>query len=124
MKANLKHGLIGLVALTLGACSGAPGGGGAASNDRDRGYDALKAGNIAQAQQFLEAAYAKDPNDPYTQLNLGATYDRLNQPDKARPLYTKVLDTGKNVVPGVTTNGTKGKSLADMAQENLAAMKK
>lgn len=107
-----------LAASFLIALAGCAGGG--PSAEATSGYNALKAGNYAKARTDLEKAYAKAPNDPYVQLNLGAAYQNTGEMAKARDLFTKVLVSGKNEVATDSSDPNKtGQTLAQIAQANL-----
>jgi hypothetical protein len=104
------------VALALLA-AGCGGGGVDASNE---GFKALNAGDYAKSRDVFAAMHAKDPHDPFIELNLAVSYQNLGRMDLAEPLYRGVLVDGKGVVPSATTNSTDArKSLADIACTNL-----
>ncbi|HVJ54994.1 MAG TPA: tetratricopeptide repeat protein [Aliidongia sp.] len=86
--------------------------------EAEKGFDMLRDGDTAHAITHLQAANAAKPDDPYIQLDLAAAYERLGQFDKARPIYEKVLQSGKDA------RDADGKSLADLAAANLAKLPK
>ena len=85
-----------------------------------QGFEALDAEDYAKAEHYLSEAQGLRPDDPYVSLDLGVTYQALGENDKARAAYEKVLETGKGVIPvRVTDPRAAGKSLADIATDNL-----
>jgi Tfp pilus assembly protein PilF len=119
MNSPLKNTVVSsLIAIALFGCATGP-------SEGDLGFQALKAGNYTDAQAHLTKAIAEHPNDPYIQLNLGATYQNLGQYDLARQYLTQVLTTGAGIVPQqVTKDGLTGQSLADVAKADLATLPK
>jgi hypothetical protein len=104
-------------ALFAAGCGGGGEGGVDASSE---GFKALNAGDYAKARDVFAAMHAKDPHDPFVELNLAVSYQNLGRMDAAEPLYRSVLIDGKGVVPSTTTNSTDAKkSLADIACTNL-----
>jgi hypothetical protein len=84
------------------------------------GFKAINSGDYATARDVLAPLHAKDPHNPYYELNLAVAYENLGHMDMAEPLYRGVLVDGKGVVPGATSNGAlSGQSLADIACANL-----
>jgi Flp pilus assembly protein TadD len=95
-------------------------GGGGGLDPSNEGFKALNAGDYARARDVFAAMHAKDPRDPFVELNLAVSYQNLGQMDLAEPLYRGVLVDGKGVVPSATTNSADAqKSLADIACTNL-----
>lgn len=114
-----KFGLrfVPFVALALLA-AGCGGGGGVDSSSE--GFKALNSGDYSRARDVFAAMHAKDPHDPFVELNLAVSYQNLGQMNLAEPLYRSVLVDGKGVAPSTTTNsGDANKSLADIACTNL-----
>ena len=84
------------------------------------GYKDLSAHDYTGARDAFAEADAKDPHDPFVELNLAAAYQNLGRMDLAEPLYVSVLDDGKGVRPEETTNPSdSGKTLAEIACTNL-----
>jgi Tfp pilus assembly protein PilF len=92
-------------------------------NEAQIGYDFLKAGDAAHAALHLQTAKAAAPDDPYIQLDLAAAYDRLGRFADAKPLYEKVLTTGKDLHP-IDAAPDDHRTLADIAQANLDKLPK
>jgi Flp pilus assembly protein TadD len=87
------------------------------------GFEALDARDYVKAEQYLSDAERLLPDDPYVALDLGVVCQALGQPDRARAAYQKVQTIGKGVIPTrVTDPRAAGKSLADIATDNLARM--
>jgi Tfp pilus assembly protein PilF len=87
------------------------------------GFDFLQAGDAAHAVSHLQAALALKPDDPYVQLDLAAADDRLGKFSDAKPLYEKVLVSGKDVRP-VGAGADDHRTLADIAAADLAKLPK
>ena len=84
------------------------------------GYKDLSAHDYSAARDAFAAADAKDPHDPFVELNLAAAYQNLGRMDLAEPLYRSVLTEGKGVQTAQTTNPSDaGKTLAQIACTNL-----
>lgn len=87
------------------------------------GFEALQAQDYAAAEQHLSEAAQLDPDDPYVELNLGVAYQRLGELDKARTAYEHAAATGEAVKPvRVTDPRYSGRSVADLARDNLASL--
>lgn len=117
--------IVGLV-LTLGACGQDPATNGAAAQlAYRRGFEAIGAGDWLKAQQYLIQAKQAFPEDPYVLLNLGVVAQRLGRFDEARGYYQQVIDMAPNVIPEqVSDPKAAGKSLADLARDDLATLPK
>ena len=90
-----------------------------------KGFDAYSKQDYMTAEKEFLEAMKDDEDDPYALLNLGALYQATGRPQLAVPLYTKVLEKGKNIRPNRKVNSTTKESsptLAEMAQANLDAM--
>ncbi len=84
------------------------------------GYKAMNAGDYAKARDVFASLEAKNPHDPFLELNLAASYQNTGRMDLAEPLYRGVLVDGQGVVPQDTTNSKdSGRSLAEIACTNL-----
>jgi Flp pilus assembly protein TadD len=89
------------------------------------GYEAIQAGNWQRAEHFLIIAEARDPTDPYVQLNLGVIDQHLGELEKARAHYQRAIKTGEDEVPHAVSDPEQaGKSVADLARDNLATLEK
>jgi outer membrane protein OmpA-like peptidoglycan-associated protein len=106
--------------LVLAGCQSGGGSGGVSITVDDPGFKALVAGDYAKSQSVFEPMFAKSPRDPYIELDLGLAYQGQGRMDLAEPLYRNALVDGANIVPFFTTNpGDKGKTISDIACENL-----
>jgi outer membrane protein OmpA-like peptidoglycan-associated protein len=84
------------------------------------GFQAMQQGNDVQARTDFEQSYASNPNDPYEQEDLAATYQNTGNLDKALPLYRNVIATAGSVYPTYTTRPeVNGLSVAQVAEWNL-----
>jgi Tfp pilus assembly protein PilF len=118
----MRPTLLLLLLLMLGACGNAVDKEAAQIAYR-QGFEALASHDYMKAEQYLREAERRFPDDPYVELDLGVVYQNLGQLDKARAAYERVLDTGKGVKPRqVTDPHSAGRTLADIARENLAFM--
>lgn len=113
------------LALTLGAC----GGSGRAANEAaaqqayQRSFEAIGAEDWLKAEQYLVQAKQAFPNDPYVLLNLGVVAQRLGRFGEARGYYQQVVDMAPTVIPvQVSDPKAAGKSLADLARDDLATL--
>jgi tetratricopeptide (TPR) repeat protein len=116
--------LLGLV-LALAACG---------SSDREkadaaaqmayrRSFEAINDGDWLKAEQYLTQAKASFPEDPYVLLNLGVVAQRLGRFSEARGYYQQVVDKAPDVIPvQVSDPKAAGKSLADLARDDLATL--
>lgn len=87
------------------------------------GVEAVEAHDFAAAEQHLSEAAALDPADPYVQLDLGVAYQNLGRFDDARRAYALAAATGATVKPArVTDPNYAGRSVADLARDNLASL--
>jgi tetratricopeptide (TPR) repeat protein len=83
-------------------------------------YKALDAHDYGAAREAFAAAYAKDPHDPFVELDLGVAYQNLGRMDLAEPFYRGVIADGKGIKPVTTTNPSDaGKTLDQIACTNL-----
>lgn len=57
-----------------------------------KGFDEYMAGNFAIAVQYFQAAIALHPHYANAHYNLGTTYERLQQKEKAKAHYKKARD--------------------------------
>lgn len=85
-------------------------------------YKDLKAGHYNEARDGFSQDFAKYPDDPYVQLDLGLSYQMLGRMDQAEPLYRKALVGGGNITPAdTTTKQSLGLNIASIACDNLKA---
>lgn len=87
----------------------------------DPGYKALATGDFSFAQNEFQPKQAKDPHDPYLELDLAVAYQQLGREDLAEALDRQAMVDGKDVHPPYTTfPRDNGKSIAEIACENIA----
>lgn len=92
VEVTMKTGIasiLGMVALC--AIAAAPA---AAEANRDAagiGYEAIQAGNWAEAESQLRSELAKDPNNPMRLLNLAYVLQKAGRAKEAADIYTQVL---------------------------------
>ena len=86
----------------------------------EQAFEAISEGNYEQAEALLEVALSINPDNPYAILNLGVVYQRTGRIEKAREQYVKIiLQDAKETVARSNVRGMEGKSLVDIAKENL-----
>lgn len=104
------------LAFALAACESES----ASVTEDDPGYKALYSGDYQTSQREFEPMQAKNPHDPYLQLDLAVAYQQLGRLDLAEALNRQAMVDGKNVYPPHTTFARdNGKSIADIACENI-----
>ena len=83
-------------------------------------YQALMTGDSSQAAAEMASTGESFAHDPYFELDFGLAYQNAGRMDLAEPLYRAAIIDGANVVPPFTTNASdQGKSIAQIACENL-----
>jgi TolA-binding protein len=112
--------------MLLGACGDDPAMDGPAGQlAYHRGFEAISAGDWLKAQQYMLQAKQAFPKDPYVLLNLGVIAQNLGKVDEARGYYQQVIDMAPGVIPvQVSDPQAAGKSLADLAQDDMATLPK
>ena len=86
----------------------------------EQAFEAISEGDYEQAEALLEVALSINPDNPYAILNLGVVYQRTGRIEKAREQYVKIiLQDAKETVVRSNVRGMEGKSLVDIAKENL-----
>ena len=86
----------------------------------EQAFEAISAGDYEQAEALLEVALSINPDNPYAILNLGVVYQNTGRIEKAREQYVKIiLQDAKETVVRSNVRGRQGKSLVDIAKENL-----
>ena len=89
----------------------------------EQAFEAISAGDYEKAEALLEVALSINPNNPYALLNLGVVYQNTGRIEKAREQYVKIiLLDAKEKVARSNVRGMEGKSLVDIAKENLENM--
>ncbi|MEW6427682.1 MAG: type II secretion system secretin GspD [Thermodesulfobacteriota bacterium] len=88
-----------------------------------KGYENLEAGNLDEAASYYTKALALDENDPLALLNLGVIHQRRGQYDEAAAMYRRVIALDTTAVAAQSTDpANRGRNLADIARDNLAAL--
>ena len=88
-----------------------------------QGFEAIEAHDFVTAERALAEAARLAPDDPYVALNLGVAYQNLGQLDQARAAYLQAIETGGKTKPTrVTDPHYAGRSVADLARDNLASL--
>jgi hypothetical protein len=83
-------------------------------------YQALTSGDSSQAASDLASTVDSSAHDPYFELDFGLAYQNVGRMDLAEPFYRSAMIDGANVVPPLTTNANdRGKTIAQIACENL-----
>ena len=86
----------------------------------EQAFEAISEGNYEQAEALLEVALSINPDNPYAILNLGVVYQNTGRIEKAREQYVKIiLQDAKETVVRSNVRGMEGKSLVDIAKDNL-----
>lgn len=89
----------------------------------EQAFEAISAGDYEKAEALLEVALSINPDNPYALLNLGVVYQNTGRIEKAREQYVKIiLLDAKAKVARSNVRGMEGKSLVDIAKENLENM--
>lgn len=107
-----------LAGLALTGCQSGPT---ASVTADDPGFQAIGSGDYQKARDVFEPENAKTPHDAYLELDLAVAYQQLGRMDLAEALYRQAMADGANIYPAVVTfDRDKGKSIADIACENIA----
>ncbi|MBI4183128.1 MAG: tetratricopeptide repeat protein [Proteobacteria bacterium] len=87
----------------------------------DQGFEALKAGDLAKAEDLNQRAIEAAPDNPYALLNLGVVYQRTGRPREAAMLYQRVIELAPETRAARSNVGeSEGQPLAEIARRNLA----
>jgi cell division septation protein DedD len=120
---NLKHAATFLFFLILAAVSA-----GCASKDMslsNQGLQAISEGQYEQAEIYLGEALYINPDNPYALLNMGVLYHKTGRLEQARQMYRKVLELQPSgQADHSNINSSAGKSLVELARENLNLLDK
>ena len=88
-----------------------------------QGYEAMSAGNNAEAAKHYEEALKVNPENPYALLNLGVVYQRMGKKAEAKATYEKLIKLDPDTTAEVGEKaGTDGVKLTDLARKNLKDM--
>ncbi len=105
----MRKGLIAMIgaAMLLAGCSTldgtADGGGsGATSTNQQQqalhnGLQALKGGNLLDAERHFASVLKLKPNDPFANLNMGLVKSQMNRIDEAIAHYKIAIAKGENI---------------------------
>ena len=89
----------------------------------DLGFQELSKGNYEQAEKYLIKALEINPFNPYAILNLGVVYQNTGRLEKAREAYHYVISLHAEDTVAVSNDPAAiGKSLEDIARENLSKL--
>jgi tetratricopeptide (TPR) repeat protein len=87
------------------------------------GYEMMTQGNYIKAEEYFTKVLDINPNNPYALLNLGVVYQNTNRMEQAKAMYNKVIALGATDMPHEVTQATaKGKSLVQIAKDNLSTL--
>ncbi len=87
----------------------------------DLGYRRLQAKDYDKAKEYYEEALAVNPDNPYAILNMGVIYQEKGDIDKAIDMYNRIISLNPVERAIRSTDSTqKGKTLADIARDNLS----
>ena len=81
------------IGMALASC-GTPG---ASVTPDDPGFKAIASGDYSSAQNEFQGEAAKNPHDPYLELDLAVAYQNTGRFDLAEVLYRQAITDGKNV---------------------------
>ena len=117
---NIKKIIIVFLFLSVLGCASSP----PASPDMElseQAFEAIAAGDYEKAEAVLEVALSINPENPYALLNLGVVYQNTGRIEKAREQYVRlILMNAKEKAHKSNIEGMEGKSLVDIAKQNLA----
>jgi hypothetical protein len=83
-------------------------------------YQALATGEPSQAAADMASSGEVSTPDPYFELDFGLAYQNAGRMDLAEPFYRAAMVDGAKVIPPFTTNANdQGKTIAQIACENL-----
>ena len=87
------------------------------------GYKYLEQGRLAEAECCLKQALAANPDNAYAVLNLAVVFHRSGRREEAALMYRRVMGMNPEATAGESTDaGAVGKTLGQIAQENLAEL--
>jgi tetratricopeptide (TPR) repeat protein len=111
-----------VIVVLFGACA-------STLNEDDRlseqGFQELSVRNYREAERLLEEALSLNSENPYALLNMGVVYQNTGRIEKAREMYEKVIALAPEDTVAVSNKSSAiGKTLADLARENLIILEK
>ena len=104
------------------ACTGCAGKDMTLSN---QGLQAISEGQYEQAEIYLGEALYINAENPYALLNMGVLYHKTGRLEQARQMYRKVVELQPSgQADHSNIDSSAGKSLVDLARENLTLLDK
>ena len=86
----------------------------------DMGFALLSRGDARGARDYFSEALAVDPGNPYALVNLGVTFEKEGDYERAIQLYERFLARAEGRVPGAGgADSTVPSHLVEIAKENL-----
>ena len=83
----------------------------------------IKRGNYKQAENYLDKALSKNPNNMYAILNMGVVYFNTDRRDQAREMFNKVIEKAEKEKAQDSNEGwAVGQELVEVAKKNLEYM--
>lgn len=83
-------------------------------------FTALRDDRNEEALRAAQAAYDRNPSDPFAALALGTAFQRLGRMDQAEPLLRQALNAGRGVMPVAwTEERQRGLTVDRIACDNL-----
>jgi Tfp pilus assembly protein PilF len=89
----------------------------------NQGFDLLNQGKYTDAEKRFDEALAENPDNPFALLNQGVVYQTTGRTEKAKSMYEKVIKLNPKETAGRSSeSGKTGKTLVEIAKENLEAL--
>jgi len=89
----------------------------------NKGLQEIKRGNYRQAENYLDKALSKNPNNIYAILNMGVVYFNTDRREQAREMFNKVIQKAEKEKAQDSNEGwAVGKELVEVAKKNLEYM--
>jgi tetratricopeptide (TPR) repeat protein len=89
----------------------------------NKGLQEIKRGNYKEAENYLDKALSKNPNNMYAILNMGVVYFNTDRREQAREMFNKVIEKSEKEKATDSNEGwAVGKGLAEVAKKNLEYM--
>jgi hypothetical protein len=111
-----------VIVVLFGACAST-----LTEDDRlsEQGFQELSVRNYREAERLLEEALSLNSENPYALLNMGVVYQNTGRIEKAREMYERVIALAPEDTATVSNKSSAiGKTLADLARENLIILEK
>ncbi len=91
----------------------------------NRALQEIKRGNYKDAENLLDKALSKNPDNPFAILNMGVVYFNTDRREQAREMFNKVIDKAEKERAQDSNEGwALGKELVEIAKKNLEYMDK